>query len=103
MKLTINILIMFLVVHSFSLKTYGQAGEMNQKDLAFLKQSTTYFVLDEEDSTLYNKHLINHASKYWTFTKFQFIKYSQLEEYAKRPDASFILKLTFGVNTGTSG
>lgn len=84
-------------------QTFAQGGQMDQKDLAYLKKATMYFVIDGEDSSLYNKGIIAAAQKYWTFTKYDFIKYSEIEEYAKKPNSSFFLKLTFGVNTGVSG
>lgn len=100
MKKSIILKLVFLLLSMQS--SLGQSGEMGAEDIALVKKSKTYFVLDEEDSTLYNKSMRAAAVNFWKQTPFDFIKYSQLQEYVKKPNTTFVMKLIFAVNTGSA-
>jgi hypothetical protein len=94
----LNLLFCVFAINS----SFGQMGEMGIQDVPLIKKSKTYFVLDEEDSTDYNKSMVSAAKKFWKQTNYEFIKYSQLKDYVQKPNTTFIMKLIFSVNTSNS-
>jgi hypothetical protein len=80
-------------------------NEVSAKDVTKLKTSTLYVIVENPESS-FGKALESAFDKYWKFSKYEFIKPSDLEDKLKEKDAyffAFSCMLSGGVNVSESG
>ncbi|HMR43294.1 MAG TPA: hypothetical protein PKC40_05650 [Saprospiraceae bacterium] len=71
----------------FAAQSFAQFAISNAEEIAKIKNGTTYIVMKDPASPAAQPY-IDIYKKYWTFSKIEFIKYSEIEKYLS-PENSF--------------
>lgn len=85
---TNHYLIAFLFTVTFSFCAKSQIAITNLSELAKIKRGTTYIAMKDPSSEK-SKAYIDVFKKYWTISKYEFIKYTDIEKYIS-PENSFV-------------
>ena len=102
-KINITVLLLSLFI---SLNIKGQFAISNLDKIDRLKNSTTYIVMKDPDSERV-KEYVEVFKKYWTISKFEFIKYNDMKKYVVPGNSFFMMsheELAYGgyVNPNSS-
>lgn len=92
LKIITGLFLLFLV----PFKMMGQIGVLDVKEIAAIKKGTTYVAMADPDSAT-SQPFKDVFKKYWTLSKIEFIKTSDIEKHLA-PNNSFF-ELTGVVNT----
>ncbi|MES2764212.1 MAG: hypothetical protein V4677_18490 [Bacteroidota bacterium] len=87
MKNTALTLVCFIALATLSLKSYSQIGISNITEIEKIKKGTTYVAM-KNPSDESSKVFIEIFKKYWTISKIEFIKYSDIKNHIS-PENSF--------------
>lgn len=87
--------LLFILTVTFCAKS--QIAISNLSEIAKIKSGTTYIAMKDPNSEK-NKEYINVFKSNWTISKFEFIKYSEIEKYLS-PENSFLTIGGYETNT----
>ncbi len=86
---SISITIVLSLLLSFAM---SQIPVATKKQINDFYKTTTLVVKDDGVFSEFNSDIEDVMKKYWTVTPYKFITYSELEEYMRKPQYSFIMK-----------
>lgn len=99
MKTKLLILSLFCILINSS---FAQYGELTKSQLELLKKNKTYFVLDDDTTSLYNHEIKKLVPIYWKLNSYSFISLSQFsssESLRSESQNGFVIKSHYGARS----